>query len=184
MMKRDRGFTLIEIMVVIVIIAVTASILVPAYGKIYAKQKFNSDVAAVENIVTWAHLTAVAQDEDVTLSVNSQQGVLTAEGPPPIPSADEPQAFQQSAVPSVNSGQPLQHLVLIHETTRVRLQANAGPIAAGGGGVGQQIVFHGDGTCDGGDLAMMDVSGNEVLLHIDAATSQVHQQEDSRGGGQ
>ncbi len=185
MMKNDRGFTLIEIMVVIVIIAVTASILVPAYGKIYAKQKFNSDVAAVENIVTWAHITAAAQDEDVTLSVNSQQGAITAEAPPPVPSQDQPQSFQQSNSSTVNSGQPLQRIVLLHSTTQVRLQANSsGMQPVGSSAPGQQIIFHGDGTCDGGDLEMIDVSGNDALLHIDAATSQVHQQDSSQGGAQ
>ncbi len=186
MMNSDRGFTLIEIMVVIVIIAVTASILVPAYGLLYAKQQFNSDVAAVENIITWAHLTAAAQDEDVTLNVNSQQGIVTAQAPPRLHQHREPQALQQSSAALVSSGQPLQRTVPLHNSTSIQLRASTSAssgAASGNNGIGQQIVFHGDGTCDGADLSMHDMRGNDVELHVDAATSQVHEQDSTQGGG-
>jgi hypothetical protein len=95
--------------------------------------------------------------------------------------------LKPSAAAPASSGQPLQRTVTLHESTSIQLQASASAnsgAASGNSGNGQQVVFHGDGTCDGADLSLHDMRGNDVELHVDAATSQVHQQDSTQGGGQ
>lgn len=70
--KKRKGFTLVEMIVVVTILGVISSIALVKYGKVQESAKLNADYTNAANIVTAASM-AMNDDENVaeTLSVES-----------------------------------------------------------------------------------------------------------------
>lgn len=70
-MSGNRGFTLIELMVTIAVIAILAMIAAPSMSNVLAKQKLNSTTRELVNTLTSARSQAALLRREVTVTLNS-----------------------------------------------------------------------------------------------------------------
>src|SRR2546429_7115710 len=71
-----RAFTLIEMIVLIIIIAVVSSVAVPAYSRFNATAKFQSVVRETMAMLDSARLTAIQSGADVTVQFDAQSATF------------------------------------------------------------------------------------------------------------
>ncbi len=90
---RKHGFTLIEILIVIIIIAVMASIIVPAYVRYLSTIRFQVACRQVQDIFGYAREQAISLGTPVTLRFDRQSETFAVETPAPTPQPDLPSAM-------------------------------------------------------------------------------------------
>lgn len=90
MMKKNGGFTLVELIVVIAILAILAGVAVPAYSGYIAKAEQAADVQILSTVNTAAQGVAVAKGAVVTAITVADGGAVTVTTDPAnAVSADE-----------------------------------------------------------------------------------------------
>ncbi|MBW6410203.1 prepilin-type N-terminal cleavage/methylation domain-containing protein [Clostridium weizhouense] len=76
--KKKKGFTLVELIIVIAIIAILAAIAIPKFGQVRQDAKVSNDIAAAKNIQsTVAMLVAngtIKEEKDITVDENDDYG--------------------------------------------------------------------------------------------------------------
>lgn len=77
MIKHSRGFTLIELMVTISIMAILAVIAVPAFQNMLLKYNMNKSVRELAMVLQEARSQAVAQRKEVTVDLTKTAATLT-----------------------------------------------------------------------------------------------------------
>ena len=93
--KKKKGFTLIELIIVIAIIAIIAAIAIPRFGKVSQDAKLKSDVANAKNIAN----AASALIADGTIKVTGEVAAQPLNESEKHDVADKVEAFLQ-AVPT------------------------------------------------------------------------------------
>ncbi|MGE6293549.1 pilin [Aeromonas media] len=83
-MKKQSGFTLIELMIVVAIVAILAAIALPAYQTYTQKAKFSEAIAATGSLKTAVEVCVQTQDIATTNTLCTVQG---SNGIPVAPSA-------------------------------------------------------------------------------------------------
>ncbi|SDB99814.1 pilus assembly FimT family protein [Acinetobacter boissieri] len=76
-MKLIRGFTLIELMVTIVIMAIIATMAVPSFSNMIKRQRLDRDTQNLIRQFSQARSQAVILRRDVTVNLNSQTADTT-----------------------------------------------------------------------------------------------------------
>ena len=82
MMKKNGGFTLVELIVVIAILAILAGVAVPAYTGYIAKAKQSADMQVLSSVNTAVQGLAVAEGATVTSIEVVKAGTVTVETTP------------------------------------------------------------------------------------------------------
>lgn len=97
--KKKRGFTLIELIIVIAIIAILAAIAIPKFGQIRQDANVKSDIANAKTIANAATSLVAEGSIDVDTTKNK---VLTLDGDAEETDADKIEGYLQS-IPTVKS---------------------------------------------------------------------------------
>jgi type IV pilus assembly protein PilA len=80
MFKNQKGFTLVELMTVLIILGVILGIGVPKYMKVQAKAKYDADIATLQSIVKAAETYAVSRNDysAITFQDLADVGIIDA----------------------------------------------------------------------------------------------------------
>jgi prepilin-type N-terminal cleavage/methylation domain-containing protein len=70
----SNGFTLIELMIVLVIVAIGVALALPTWGTIVEKRRLTFAMEEVASLLNFAQTEAIKRNEEVTVSWNSQGG--------------------------------------------------------------------------------------------------------------
>lgn len=79
-MDVKRGFTLIEFLVAVAILAVILGIAAPGFYRYYRTYKYNEYVMQVESTIKWARMTAVERSRHVAVCVQGNSLVVYDNG--------------------------------------------------------------------------------------------------------
>ncbi len=173
------AFTLIELMVVILLVAVMASIIVPAYSRFYAKAQFDNAARQVQDIFAYAHEQAILHDTSVTVSYDQQSHSFVAMVSPPTAQrgADLPVALSGGDSPDATvsqSGETTHHYQLDDSVTVGNFTVSGG---SGGPGGGSQLHFQSDGSVEGATLTLLNVDGFQAQFQVWPATGRMTRQD-------
>jgi prepilin-type N-terminal cleavage/methylation domain-containing protein len=166
-MKRTAtGFTLIEMVVVIIIVAVMAGVLVPAYGRFYARTRFDANVRDVQDVFAYAREQALAKDAPVTLMFDPGSETFAVNVTAPPPPTDQPLAFPD--VKTDSASVPETHVTQLDSSMAINgfAATDTGQNSSSGTGRGATIVhFRPDGTSDAAELTVLGME-NGYMAHM------------------
>jgi prepilin-type N-terminal cleavage/methylation domain-containing protein len=185
---RPRGFTLIEILVVIIIIAVMSSVAVPAYFRFLAHSSFVQSVQQTVSLLGWARNAAVETGTNVSVQFDLHAGTITVSVPqrdtssgPSRIAADMPTAMQdqQDASATVQPRvSPLGEDITVTGLTVIPGAAGSDPTNGGanplpadnqaqsGNQAQQAINFYSDGTADNAQFALVSTDGFHASVAV------------------
>ncbi|MCW3097406.1 MAG: prepilin-type N-terminal cleavage/methylation domain [Chthonomonadaceae bacterium] len=176
-----RAFTLIELMVVILMIAVMAGVVVPAYNHFYAKAQFENTARQVQDIFAFAREQAINRDTTVTVIYDPQNHAFVAQVAPSAPQTDLPVALAgkvNSDGTSSQSGETQKMTRLDSDVNVATFQVSSNPNitalnSSGGPGSGNQLHFLADGTVEGATLSLTSSSGYSAQYQLWPATGRM-----------
>lgn len=153
----QSAFTLIELILVIMIVAMMAGLMVPAYDRFYARIRFDGVGGEVMDLFAWARDTAITSGTNVTIHYDPVTYAFTAVSDPSSPPQEMPEEMMRDA--SATMGQPIAPKRLeLGEDYRVSHIHVDGQSSAGRRSDGT-MIFRADGTSDGGDFLLTSRDG-------------------------
>ncbi len=179
-----RGFTLIELIVIIMIITIMSSIVVPAYARFWAKARFDATVRNVTDVFRQARELAIAHDVTTTVTFNPGSATLTLTTPPSASVSDQPSALAEADDSNANDPVPPPREETLGEEFRLddfvagggnNNNGNGdahGGARSGAGGL-TELRFRSDGTTDGARLTLSSASGYRAQMTVWPATGRV-----------
>ena len=165
----NRGFTLIEVLVVIIIIAVMGAVVTPRYARYLEKVRFEGQVREVVDLFAFAREKAVDTDSVVTLSFDQQLSTFRVKGNAPPPSSDLPEALNSSTQNSPERGTQIDAGLQLSELYQVANFQIGNTAQRGEGDHGNgssEIHFRGDGTVEGAQVVVTSTTGDSVTLEL------------------
>ncbi len=173
---QPRGFTLIEMVVVIFIIAIVSSVVVPAYSHMVAKARFQKSVQEVVGLLTWARNAAKQAGADSSVKFDAQSGAfaVTVESAGQV--ADVPTALQQTQTQEGTETQNTRTYKLDEEAIITNFTMYNGGVqetTQSQTSMPNEIRFHEDGSSNGGQFVMTGIDGHSVGINISPLTGRV-----------
>src|SRR5262249_44887217 len=152
------GFTLIEMVVLIIIIAVVSSVVVPSYVRFHSRAKFQHSVENVVFTLNWARSSAIQNSADTVVRFDAQSQTISVVADTPSVPSDLPTAIQESPEP-VSIPEP--KMVQLGEDVMVRdftvandvssATTNTDPTTAN---QSRELRFYENGSSNGGTLIL------------------------------
>ena len=162
--NRQHAFTLIELLVVILILAVMAAVMVPAYSGFYEKARFDAEVRRIQDYFALAREKAVKGDTTVTLHFERGIHEFSIAIDPPPAQNDLPTALLTASGKDSGAGQELApyHVSDEHQVEHFTVSGASGPA----GITKVDVQFRGDGTSDGADISLLSRQGFTAHLTL------------------
>lgn len=175
-----RGFTLIEMVVLIIIMAIISGVVVPAYARFHARARFIHTVEETAGLFRWARETAIAQGGAVVVRYDPQMGAFAAMAEAPAEEMDLPAALQETEEP-LYAG-PATSGYELPEGVRVAGFEPFGQAAPSGArDAALEMRFSADGSADGGMLALESEDGYAALIEVVPTTGRTVVREPEAG---
>jgi prepilin-type N-terminal cleavage/methylation domain-containing protein len=168
-----RGFTLIELIVVIIIMAVLSAVAVPSYTRLRDRSKFDGSVQQIISLYRWAREAAVESGLETTVSFDQQTGSFIAVSEQPEVIADMPTTMlEQREQEQQHAALPPRIYDLEEDLAVMDFQSYRpeDTFASNSGEAATTVRFRHDGSCDGGRLILVSASGYRAVIEIAAAT--------------
>ena len=145
----SRGYTLIEVVVVLAMLAVAAVVVAPAVGRTADGVKARAEVAGVAAFLRFAHEQAVTRQQPYEVTVDPEIRTLW---------------LRRVSPESIGTVQASRHLSTL-------LQIEVEPASA------RRVLFLPQGTSSGGRVRIVAPGPREYLITIDALTGRVATQQ-------
>lgn len=176
-----EAFTLIELLMIIIIIAMVSAIVVPSYARYWSKAKFESSVHQIEEMLSEAKDKAVELDTTTTVSFDKQSQTFTVMSILPPAQNDQPSSMSASDQQSSLMSQK-------NIPTTISLGGDIGVVQFQAGGASPSsnsgvattssaLHFHGDGSSDGARIVLASSTGNSTNLTIWPANGRLTREE-------
>lgn len=174
-----RGFTLIEMLVMIIIIAVLSSVAVPKYYDFAMKSRFQESVHRVLAMFSDARDKAIQSGADCVVRFDPQSATFVVETELSPPEADQPAALQDSpdSLPALPS-EPLQlgeNITVSDFQMMDPTQQQQRPMDRSRT---MEIHFHDDGRADGAAIMLAGAEGERAAIEIASLTGRASLRED------
>ena len=179
--RAESGFTLIELICVITIIAVTSAVVVPAYARFMATEQFHAAAASVESTFAGARARAIQNDAPVVitfdtssqvLQVQSQTTDVPQDGPAALQQFDADWRMQHGGMGGGQQPMPMQTESSLGQHAAI-VQFEAAPDTLMGSSMPNSVVFHPDGTSNAAQLAIVGSNGQTIHWMLMPATGQL-----------
>jgi prepilin-type N-terminal cleavage/methylation domain-containing protein len=165
---RLHGFTLIEMLVLIIIVAVISSVMVPRYAQFAAATKFRRDVRRIAEVLAWARESAIENDTSATVQFDRQTETFVVTLDPNTPADDMPSVFSDSTNQNAQSGTPAPRVLTLEEYLLVRISPNSSQNSSNSQNSDSQntLHFNSDGSCEGWilDIASPQTNSTERIV--------------------
>ena len=167
--RLKRGFTLIEMLVMIMIIAILSSVAVPRYYDFAMKSRFHESVLKVVSVFTEARNKAIQSGADCIVRFDPQNGAFIVESEVAAPGGDQPVALQeQPDTSAVAATEPMRlgEDIIIGDfqkdesqssQTRERMRV-------------MEIRFHEDGRAEAAMIELQSSGGDRAVIEITPLT--------------
>lgn len=73
---REKGFTLVEVLIVLTLIIILATIAIPKFSSWVLKYKIEGDVKKIEGILQEARVLAFTKKQNLTVNINNTQACI------------------------------------------------------------------------------------------------------------
>ena len=161
--RTRRGFTLIELIVVITIIAVMTSVVTPAYFRYWDKSKFESAATTLVEALSFARDCAIQNDVSTRVLFTSSDQRVHVSCPAPLSRNDGPVADQSS---SASAGAEDRDFILYDEFAISDFRSASGRNR-------NEFRFNGDGTSDGAEIMLISSKGYSARVTVSASNGSV-----------
>jgi len=100
MMRQNKGFSLLELMMVVAIIAIFAAIAVPTFSSWSPRLKFRTSADELHKVLMLARMTAISSNRDVTVTFDQVNGTYEVAFPTGTEAYELPDGVHFSALAS------------------------------------------------------------------------------------
>jgi type II secretory pathway pseudopilin PulG len=181
---RTRGFTLIEVIVMIIIIMVLSSVAVPTYARFRQRVQFQQSVQSVVALLASARDTALRSGQDVDVRLDAQTETFTVDVPAPEDIGDLPAALQENQ-PSAALAAPAPYAMdpetAIVDVVRYGAQSTAA-VPTDARAAATLVQFHEDGSADGARFTLASMRGYQATVEVLSTSGQAAVSDDSTTG--
>ncbi len=165
-MHRSRAFTLIELMVVILIIAVVAAVMVPAYAGFYSKTRFDAEIRRQQDYFAEARERAIKDDTTVTVHFEHGAAAFSIAIDPLPQQSDLPTAMLTAAGTDLSLSPDVSPYHIGNDFRVENFVTSSAGSGSGGPLANSQsdVQFRGDGTSDSAEYDIK--SGDGYFAHL------------------
>ena len=165
-MRKRLAFTLIEMLVLIIILAMLSSVVVPASTRFYAKAKFQQSVQDIVGLLAYARSSAIESNTESVVRFDAQTDTFMVTRDSTTPAADVPSALQESqdAAPI-----PESRISRLGDDIMVADFKSYDPTGDSNSSMGQKMAelrFHEDGSSSGGQFVLRSMNGYAEIVEV------------------